>query len=269
MKTWAAFAWWAATAAAAALGTAAAAAQAPDEHYAGIAYAAAGGKPVYREEHWVYQEGGAARRLVLYRCPQAPYAPFARKRVEVLPGGSPYAPDFDLLDARTGYREGVRQAGGARQVYVQEKAGAAMKTAALPARAGAVIDAGFDAYVRGHWDLLAGKGSATVPFLVPSRLDYLNLSLGGGTAVQVDGRDALRLRMKLDAWYGFAAPSLDIFYSMPGRRLLRFHGISNIRDEAGNSQAVRIDFPADMQFPAPARADMEQAAALPLSTHCP
>lgn len=252
-----------------ACGAAAEAAQAQDEHYAGIAYAASGGKTLYREEHWVYQEGGAARRLVLYRCPQPPYAPFARKRVEVPPGSSPYAPDFDLIDARTGYREGVRQVDGARQVYVQESGGAAMKTAPLPARAGAVIDAGFDAYVLGNWDLLAGKGDAAVPFLVPSRLDYLNLSLGGATAVQVDGHDALRLRMKLDAWYGFAAPSLDIFYSMSGRRLLRFQGISNIRDEAGNSQSVRIDFPADLQFPAPARADREQAAALPLATHCP
>jgi hypothetical protein len=249
------------------------AASAPDaagmQHYAGIAYAGDGDQPVYREEHWVYQDGGAWRRLVLYRCPEGPsFAPFARKWVQTPPGGSPYAPDFDLVDARSGYREGVREADGGRQVYFQEDTRAALQSAPLPARTGAVIDTGFDAYVRGHWTELAGKSYVSVPFLVPSRLGYMDLKLGAATATQLDGRDARRLRMTLDAWYGFAAPSLNLFYAADSHRLLRFQGISNIRDDAGRTQNVRIEFPENLQYAPPSRQEVDRAAALPLARRC-
>ncbi|MEE7548937.1 hypothetical protein HF319_19710, partial [Xanthomonas sp. Kuri4-1] len=66
--------------------------------YDGDAQAAEGGRLLYRESHWVEPDGG---RVVLYRCPGG--AAFARKQVG---GGSD--PEFELVDARDGYREGVR-----------------------------------------------------------------------------------------------------------------------------------------------------------------
>ena len=74
-------------------------------------YAAGSQRLLYREEHLV-QPGASPERWVVYRCPDG--KPFARKRVAA--GGA--RPDFALEDARDGYREGVRGAGDARQVYV-------------------------------------------------------------------------------------------------------------------------------------------------------
>lgn len=88
-----------------------AAARAPaQQRTEGLAYPAKGGPLVYRENHWLYRDGGQASRLVLYRCPDG--RPFARKHAVDSAGA--LAPDFDFLDARTGYREGVRTRGGQR-----------------------------------------------------------------------------------------------------------------------------------------------------------
>ncbi len=235
-----------------------------NQHYAGVAYDGKG-QVVYREEHWLYETQGVPTRLVLYRCPSG--EPFARKLVKAAPQNQ--APDFDLIDARDGYREGVTTRDGHREVYVQMKAGAAVKSASLPAQPDAAIDAGFDAYVRAHWAALAGGQRLRVPFLVPGRLGYLNLTLSGATRSTVDGQPATQLRMSLDAWFGFIAPSIDLTYGTQDRRLRRFEGLSNIHDDAGGEQRVRIEFPPSAEFPPPEQALIDAAAATPLVGRCP
>ena len=71
-------------------------------------------------------------------------------------------------------------------------------------------------------------------------------------------------RLKLDGLLGLVAPSIDVSYGQASQRLLRFQGLSNLRDDAGKQQLVaRIDFPK------PAAASDESrwlaAAAAPLS----
>lgn len=232
------------------------AAGAADLHYEGTAYAA-DGRVAYREEHWL----AADSRLVLYKC--ADGAPFARKRVAG--GAEAIAPNFELVDGRDGYREGVRGAGGSRTVFYQEKAGAPEKSAPLPAAQGAVIDAGFDAYVRRRWDELGGARDLRIPFLVPDHLGYFDLKLSAAGEAAEGGVPVRRLKMSLDAWYGFVAPTLQITYTAGERRLLRFEGISNVRDAAGRNQRVRIEFP---QAATPATMDAAAAADIPLVKRC-
>lgn len=238
---------------------------AADAHYLGTAYAKDSGAVVYREEHWVYSDGGTEKRLVLYRCPSGP--PFARKLVQAV--GSASAPDFDYIDGRDGYREGVRGGKGQRDIYVQKNRQSPLRSEPLPSRDRAVIDAGFDTYVREHWDGLAGKRGMQVPFLVPSRFTYMNLRIEGASDSQADGQLVRHLRMSLDAWYGFAAPSIDLSYTATDHRLRRFEGISNVHDAQGRSQTVRIEFPPSDQKPPATRQEIDAAAALPLAAHCP
>lgn len=247
------------------LALAAQAGHAADAHYLGTAYAKEGGAVVYREEHWIYNDGGTEKRLVLYRCPSG--QPFARKLIQA--AGPASAPDFDYLDGRDGYREGVRGANGQRDVYVQKNSQSPVKSEPLPAKAGAVIDAGFDAYVREHWDGLADKRGMQVPFLVPSRFGYMNLRIDGASDIQRDGETVRHLRMSLDAWYGFVAPSIELTYSASDHRLRRFEGISNVHDAQGKSQTVRIEFPPTAQEKPATRQEIDAAAAEPLATRCP
>lgn len=238
-------------------------AAAEDRHYAGIAYADDNQTVRYREEHWLFRDAGVPTRLVLYRCPSG--EPFARKLVRER--GDAAAPEFDFLDARDGYREGAHRQDGGWQVYVRKREGAPVDTGLLPARSDMVIDAGFDAFVREHWTDLAG-GVRAIAFVVPSRLGYLNLQLGSARDSRLGDMAVRQLRLSLGGVLGVLAPTIDLTYAVDGRRLLRFEGISNIRDSHGRNQRVRIEFPPTLERPAPDRAQIEAAEAAPLMTRC-
>lgn len=230
---------------------------AANQHYLGYAYDSRDGAERYREEHWVVREGGRQLRLVLYRCPGG--AAFARKWVRGAIDDP--APDFALYDQRDGYREGVDSRHGARYVYVQAHAGAPMQSQKLRAVDDAVVDAGFDAWLRANWQ----PPAAPLRFLLPSRLDWMPLTVQARDAA---GQRERSFRLRLDAWYGFAAPALRVTYDSASRRLLRFEGPSNLRDGNGGTQTVRIEFPADAIRPPPSAQDMEAAAATPLVSRC-
>jgi hypothetical protein len=248
-----------------ACGATPAGAQAADQHYEGVAYTKNGGSLIYREEHWIYREQGVVKRLVLYRCPSG--APFARKQVTAT--ASPYAPDFDFIDGRDGYRESVRSRDGQREVTVRANAQAPGKTVRVTPPAGAVIDTGFDDYVRGHWAQLGEQQDTTISFLVPSRFEFMDIKLRGVAGAQEQGEAVRRLRMSLDAWFGFIAPTIDLTYTAADPRLRRFQGVGNIRDEAGKTRAVRIEFPANRIFAPPLAPEIAAAASMPLTPRCP
>ncbi len=224
------------------------------EYYEGLAYAKKSGELLYRESHWIQSDG---RRLVLYACPGG--QPFARKTV----GSAAVSPDFEFIDARAGYREGVRTRDGVREVFTQASASAAEQSKPLPARADQVIDAGFDSYVRQQWDALARPNAQRIAFLVPSRLQAMDFQL----RPLPSGGDTRRYKLALDAWYGGVVPHIEVTYSAADRRLLKFEGIGNIRDAAGKYQAVRIEFPSGKRGLATA-ADVGAAARASLVARC-
>lgn len=229
-------------------------------YYEGLATAAADGRPLYRESHWLQRDGAGLRRITLFRCVDDGRA-FARRIVDEGPGAA--APDFAFEDARDGYREGVRSRAGRRFVYTRPADGEE-RSRAIEVPPGAAIDAGFDARVRELWPLLAAGRAASVPFLIPSRQAFYRFRAEPRPA-QPAGAGELRLRLRLDAWYGFAAPDIELAYDRSTRRLRSFAGISTIRDHAGAYRKVRIVFPATTAAP-----DMDAAAALrtPLSGRC-
>lgn len=245
---------------------AAAPAAAAVEHYVGEARARDGGRLLYSESHWIKPlEGGGQHRLVLYRCPDG--KAFARKMVNV--GSDAQAPDFELDDGRTGYREGVRGDGTRRTVYYRAAHDEGERSAPLSVGADTVIDAGFDAFVRQHWDALLARHAIHIDMLVPSRLRTVNFRVVDHGREPVDGREVQRFRVRLDAWYGFALPHIDVGYDAATRRLLDYRGLSNIRDIDGRNLNVRIDFPPHLHQDHADPASMRAAEAAPLDGRCP
>lgn len=224
------------------------------QSYEGIAYAPDGKGLLYRETHWVVGK----RHLVLYRCPDG--RAFARKRLDY--ASHPTAPDYEVTDARDGYRTGVQTTAAGREAFLQARAGQRARRAALPA--GAVVDAGFDAFIRTAWDRLGGKGRVAVPFLVPSRLQAMDFQV---EARPLRAAGARVFRLSLASWIGGVLPHIDVTYDAATRTLLRFQGMSDVRDGRGRNLVVDIRFPPELRRQAPASA-LEAAAALPLDGTC-
>jgi hypothetical protein len=236
------------------------------QYYQGYAYAAGDEHLLYRESHWLYTENDVEHRLVVYSCPDG--AAFVRKRVSSAPGRA--TPDVDLLDARRGYREGVRTLDGRREVFAQTDARSPERRASLPSPPppNAVIDAGFDAFVREHWDALSGSGVAPLSFLVPSELRYLEFS-ARMLRDQAGPDGQLRwFRLRLASWYGFALPHIDVAYDKQTHELREYSGVSNIRDGDGRNVSVTIRFPPGERRDDVAQAEVERAAEQPLSGRC-
>ncbi len=235
------------------------------ETYEGLAYDLRTGSLLYRELHRVERAAdGSGRRTVLYRCPSG--EPFARKVVDY--GDDPTSPRFELIDGRLGYREGVRVGAGGYEVFFQEAADKAEESAPLPSIEGLVADAGFDDFVKRHWDALVAGQTQRFPFLVPSTLDAIEFKVRKHHEVIVDGERATVIRLSLGAWYAFLLPHIDVVYVNETRRLRRFSGISNVRDLDGDNFKVRIEFPAPgkgTEPPTPGAVSLDA----PLVASCP
>jgi hypothetical protein len=217
------------------------------------------GALLYREEHLVRLAGNrTSERLVLYRCLDG--SAFARKRVRY--GDDPYAPSFLLEDARSGYREGAeRTADGLRVAW---SAPGEAESTALVRSGDLVADAGFDEWVRSAWAPLSSGETLSLDFLVPSRLRTYRFDVES-IAAEDPGLRAFRLR--LGGWFGRLLPSIEVAYDATSLRLVRFEGLSNLRDDAGDApMKVRIDFPEPPSAIEPAAFD--RALAEPLLA-CP
>jgi hypothetical protein len=232
------------------------------DRYDGLAYAPRSSALVYRETHWRYLDRGVAARLVLYRCPNGDA--FARKQVFDRPNES--TPDFELVDARDGYREGVRTLASGREVFWQANRDTAARQRKIEVGGEAVIDAGFDALVRSQWvPLMAGK-SVSAKFLLPSSQDFLKVNIRRQPSNAEPG--TVRIGMGLDAWYGFVAPDTELVYRLRDRWLLRFEGVGSIRNPKGRHQVVRIEFPDKLRVAGVGQGEVDAAIKAPLKRRC-
>lgn len=224
--------------------------------YQGEARRPDGGALLYEEHHLLKADGGAPReRLVLYRCPDG--AAFARKTVRY--GASSQAPEFDLRDARFGYREGFELGSS----FVQRSAKAALQRAPVAAH-DMVVDAGFDEFVRAHWDALQRGDAVRLDFLVPSRLAVYGFTLRRLRGETLDGEAATVFRLALSGVFGWFADAIEVSYRDHDRRLMRFDGLSNIRRDASENLVARIEFPLERERPA-SEADWQAALREPLA----
>lgn len=196
--------------------------------YRGDAYDMKSGDLLYRELHTVYLENEQpSERRVRYE--RANGELLASKTTRY--GNNPFAPDFTLSDARDGYQEEAYQDGNRRRLTLKESALSKPQTDRLKKPdLTAVVDAGFDEFVRSRWDrLLAGK-SSSFSFAVPSRQEYIDFRLVP-TKINEDVLEVeMRLKSRLLAWL---LDPIKLTYDRDSKRLLRYRGLTNIRDDNG------------------------------------
>lgn len=250
------------------LGLAAAVPTAASEHFSSYSGSAVGYKdaqPLYDELHLLRSVDGAlVQRVVLYQCPGG--AAFARKIMQV--DAQPLRPDFELRDARIGYVEGFRRDGEQAEVYFQRGPQRPMQRESFTMPARLVVDAGFDTFVRESWEELMSGSKVRFDFLVPSRVDHLSFRVQRLRAEREGGEDAQVFRLSLSGALSWFVDGIDVWYADADRRLLRFDGLSNVRDERGENYTARIRFPrAAISDEVPA-AVFEEALAVELVESC-
>jgi hypothetical protein len=116
-------------------------------------------------------------------------------------------------------------------------------------REGLVVDAGFDNFVRGQWNVLTIGDTVKFPFLVAGFDEPLKMRANLDRSRSCIDEE-LCLEISLDSWIlGFLAEPINLVYSRENRRLLRYQGLSNIRGDSSESLIVDIHYDYEQLVP--------------------
>lgn len=204
----------------------------------GYAYDARSGTLAYSEHHqeW-WQDGRMIRDTVTYR--NVDDIVLGEKHIDFQMSES--APDFRLRNVITGHSESARTVSNRLEVSFREIDGEPMKMERLMLPEGAIVDAGFDRFIERNWTALIQGETLVRPFLVPSRLEFLDFRIKRTD----DGLTRKRAKFELSIDSSFLrlfVSDITVTYDTTDRRLLEYVGISNIRDAKGDNLDVEIRF---------------------------
>ncbi len=223
---------------------------------------------LYIESHFVRAAGtGAEARVVLYRCARGGQ-PFGRKELSY--PQQRQAPEFSYVDGRDGSVEGLKRTPQGLRVFQRAGRDAPVREAPVPPNVAIVSDAGFDEFVRAHWAELASGATVRFPFLVPSRLDFITFKVHKDRQESIEGAPVSVIRLNLSGPLGWFLPYIEVSYRNADRVLMRYKGLTNIRDVTGQNIIAEIDFPAAERVTVPSETvNLEAQKALPLANRCP
>lgn len=204
----------------------------------GLAYDKQSGTFLYSEiHHEVKENGRLARATVTYR--DAGGKAFAAKHINFR--RSLVMPEFQLVDSGNGHVEGVLRGDAKLEVHFRPLSDASVQRASVEMPINGIIDAGFDRFIEQNWEALVAGQVLERQFLIPSQLDFYTFEIE-----KIEEKDAaeltFELRIKSIFLQMLVSPVL-VSYDARTRSLLRYEGISNIRDESGQNFDVRIEFP--------------------------
>jgi hypothetical protein len=195
---------------------------------------------LYTETHREEYEGGQlVRSTVVYENPQG--QEFARKTLDFTP--DPVKPGFRLENFRTGHLEEVRHEAKRCEVHFRRSDESEPRVRRLALPDTAIIDAGFRRFVERNWDGLTQGETLEIAYLVPVRLDFVSLRIRQARVEEVDGRTLRTFLIEPPSLLvRLIAPEIELVYADATRSLLRYRGLSNLRDEQGKNYWVRVEF---------------------------
>ena len=206
----------------------------------GCAYDRSTGEMLYVETH---EERFHARRpvsaKVLYTDPEG--RRFAEKSVDF--SGDAVMPRFYFENSATGHAEGLESSGGGLTVLFRKSRTADVRRTRLDGAVRGIVDAGFDHFIGRHWSRLMRERKVVRPFLIPSLGRFVDFRIrrvdpGPG---QPEGEVGFVLEAD-SALLRLLAPAVRVDYEARNRRLRRYTGVSNVRDESGGNFDVVIVF---------------------------
>jgi hypothetical protein len=168
----------------------------------------------------------------------------ATKRIDYTHGYN--TPLYNLYDLRHDLHTGNEWQGDHFSIYRYQTGNTPDRKKILPYNS-IVIDAGFDHYVREHWQKLQSGEAVPFDFFVADPLIKLNMKLLAVQPFQSlikksNPRFCYFKAVSRNRLIGWAVPEIHLAYDC-GQRLLQFyHGPSNITDKNNHSQQVIIHY---------------------------
>lgn len=203
------------------------------------------GQLLYCEYH--YSE--ADQRKVLYVGPSGQI--IATKLIDQTL--SDIAPNIVQLDQRSGERREVRQLastiGSTFQLIYQKNRNTSAEQDTVTLKGDVIVDAGFDPFVREHWDELITDEVQRFNFIAPGRSDAIRLKLVPSPKASqcgqdtIDPKQALCLTLKVsNLVIGLFADNIYLTYDRSSKKLITYQGLVNLTDERGGSLSAILRY---------------------------
>lgn len=155
------------------------------------------------------------------------------------------APTHTFYDNRNGEEHGIRYEGDQIILFLKEK-GKKEETKKIDksiAGDGIIVGCqGLHYYLRQNFEKVMKKKVLPIKMLIPGKLDYYSFEM----KLDKEKGDLVTFDIEIESFFlKFFAPSLQITYDKKSRNLLTYAGVSNILDDKGDVQNVRITYNYD------------------------
>lgn len=213
----------------------------------GTAWSTDQSQVLYREVHFAENTNLELTTRVEYRRDDNDL--FAEKTIDY--SVSVTAPAISQIDYRNDARIVTRhpnpEPGPVVELEVRPHDSDEVQTDTFDYEEGLIIDAGFDPFVRQHWDRLVDGRRVTTDFLVPARMDTVHISISKTNNSDCNfpsqAMHCFVIKpagfLRVVSWF---VDPIHIAYHADTRRLLMFEGVSNFRDDAGEPRNALIHF---------------------------
>ncbi len=219
-------------------------AETAERYMTGYAYDLKSNTLLYSESHQeTYSGDTLLSSTVSYRFPDG--KTFATKHIDFSAGS--FLPNFKLEDSRQGYIEGGKKEGDELVLFTRDTTQAALKEKRVKPPAPAVADAGFNLFIKAHWDeLLEGK-TVKFNFAVPVRRDYYQFNARKIQDTQHENRPAVIINVEIaSTLLGLFADPIVLTYDLETHNLVEYRGLSNLPTTDGTKNYLtRIVYPLD------------------------
>ncbi len=209
--------------------------------FQGLAYDRKSGDFLYTEEHEQLWDGSRlVSARVTYRAPNGTV--MATKTLDFANGSE--RPTFRMDDSRDGYVEGVSVRSTEIELFQRDKRDAELERATMPRPAELVVDAGFNYFMRNHWDAIARGETLAFDFAAPTRLDTYRFQARRVGERDLAGRPAMVVAVELATpLVRWLLDPITLTYDRETHELLEWQGISNLDDDSDQPFDARIVFP--------------------------
>jgi hypothetical protein len=207
------------------------------DSYKGYAYEKGQKDPIYTEAFTdKFVDGKHTETVTLYYNSDKKL--IAKRTLDF--SDSPYAPDFQTEDLRTGFMEGAEVKGKKVRLFVRKGRDAKLEEKTLDVPQPVVIDGGFNQYIKSNWDAVDKGETLVFYFTVPNRLDYFKLR-----ATKVSSTDTeMTIKIAPDRTVvRWIASEIIVKYNKETKRIVSYQGKSNIQDESGSNPDVKLLYP--------------------------
>lgn len=191
---------------------------------------------LYRELHeYAIDSNGELEHQVTYTQPDG--SAWAEKQIRYHDRAT--APDFELTDSLN--RESLKVTVTESIIKVAHTQTDKTQEHQLDSKSPLVVDAGFDPFVRQHWQSLSHGNSETFFFLLPRREKLVELRLTPQSCSDFEPDHYLCLALEINNWLlRMLVDPIELTYQRDERCLIRYLGVSNL-SFPGEEDSPQVD----------------------------